>query len=148
VGPTATLLNWVAGRLQADGVGTLATWRQTDGTRNPVPLILMAAVPAAPDNVVTLTGYSVGDDRTFSDSEVRVQVRTRTGGQDPRSTDNLADAAFSSLHGLSGFDLPGGLRVLDVWRTSSGYLGQDANDRHERSDNYSIRFHNPGPHRL
>jgi hypothetical protein len=145
MGPTATVLAWVAQQLDADGV---AVWRASGGYVKGAVAIVMASVPAAPDDVITLTGYSVGDDRRFSDSEIRVQVRTRTGGADPRTTDNLADAAFASLHGLGGFDLPGGLRVIDVWRTSSGYLGQDANDRHERSDNYSIRFHNPAPHRL
>ncbi|MFF2493252.1 minor capsid protein [Agromyces sp. NPDC058064] len=67
----------------------------------------------------------------------RIQLRSRGAPGDPTGADELADAAFARLQGLSRV---GG--ISGVSRLSMAPLGADANRREERTDNYIITLDN------
>lgn len=108
--------------------------------------VYIATMPQAPDGAVVLSDYPVGDDPTLSDSVIGLQVRTRTGGQDPRTTTGLDDDIFDVLHGLHDVTV-GGIRLVGAERRSGAPLGQDGNGRHERTSNYYLTVHRPSPNR-
>ncbi len=144
MGYTTDLLIGLAQILAADGIGV---WH-TDGTyADNATGIVLNVVPQSPAAVVVLSTYSVGDDPIHADSVTGVQIRTRTPGEDPRPTDDLADAIFDLLQGAADLNL-GGVAVQLVWRQSWTPLGADGNRRHERSDNYYLQTWRPGPNRL
>lgn len=134
----------LAGLLDAAGVGVWSAAGTYDGT---APAITIRAMPATPDAVITLSAYGVSDDPYTADSVTGVQVMVRTGGTDPRTTDDLADAVFSAFQGLTGVTT-GDAKVLAVARRSSLSLGQDDLNRWVTSDNYYLTVHHPAPHRM
>lgn len=109
--------------------------------------ITIGAVPAAPDRLITLTGYDVTNALRTTDDVQGVQVRCRWGGQDPRPADDLDDALFDLWHDAVGFTLPTDIRVVLMERRSSVSLGQDGNGRWSRASNYYATVHRPSPHR-
>lgn len=124
------------------------TW-QTDGAYpDGVTGIFVMKVPQAPDRVLTLTPYPLGDDPVFADSLVGMQVRSRSTGQDPRDVYALDDAAADVLLGNYPRTLPNGVRVQTLTRISAVSLGQDNLDRWEWASSYRASVHRPGPHRL
>jgi hypothetical protein len=145
VGYQTDLLAGLAQRLAAAGVGT---WSPTGSYTAEQTGIVIGTVPGSPDRIITLTGYGVDDSPSLSDSVMGVQVITRTGGSDPRPTDDLADQVFDQLHGLTGVHLPSGIRLVQCLRQSHTPLGQDGNRRWSRSDNYYLSAHRPSPHRI
>jgi hypothetical protein len=140
---TGALLAGIAGRLDAQGVGK---WRAS-GRYQPADVrpIVLTAVPAAPDEMLVLTPYSVDEDALLNDVTQGVQVRTRAS-RDPRALDALNDAVFDALHGLSGVVL-NGVPVVLIYRQSAAYLGVDGNGRHEASQNYYVQAARPSTHR-
>lgn len=143
MGYTTDLLTGLAEHLAANAIGT---WNPTGVYTSGQTGIVMRVVPQTPDAVIVLAPYSVADDPTLSDSITGVQVRTREPGADPRPTDDLADSIFNLLHGAQGLTW-GGVKVQLVTRENYTPLGQDANERHERSDNYYVHTWRPSPHR-
>lgn len=140
---TTDLLAGVAQYLEDGAVGT---WKAT-GTyvlADPNPIVI-AAVPASPDRVITLTAYSVDDDEQLADSTQGLQVRCR-GTSDPRTASDLDDAVFDRLHAAGPLTL-GGVPVVGIRRVSSAPLGPDGNGRHEISSNYYITVARPSQHR-
>lgn len=131
---TADLLQGLAEIIAAD---TTAVWRPS-GVYTPAETgIVIGTVPQSPDAVVVLTAYPVRDEPVGADSVVGVQIRTRTGGADPRSTIDLDDEIFTALHSRPAGDI-GGIRVTQIWRQSGTPMGADGNGRHERSSNYYL----------
>lgn len=116
-------------------------------TSNQVGIVLQV-VPSAPDSILMLSTYPVTDDPSLSDSVLGLQVQTRTAGEDPRPTNDLADAAFNQLHGLNGLTLSTGVRVVECLRRSGASLGMDDQRRWMRSDNYYVTVWRPSPNRL
>ena len=108
--------------------------------------ITYRAIPASPDRLVTLSPYPLTDDPSLSTSTVGVQVRVR-GTVNPTVCDDLADSVFGVLHGATQLELSTGIRVTQVHRQSSAPLGQDANRRWSRADNYACTVHRPSAHR-
>lgn len=144
MGFQSNLLTGLAEHLAAGGV---ALWSPT-GAYAPTDVgIVLGTVPSTPDSTLTLTGYGVFDDPSLSDGVTGVQVITRSGGADPRSTDDLADAVFGLLHGATALTLPTGVRITQCLRRSHVSLGQDGNRRWSRSDNYYVSAHRPSQHR-
>lgn len=139
------LLVGVAEHLAVAGVGA---WNTAGVYTADQTGIVLATVPASPDSVITITGYGVTDDPSLSDSVQGVQFITRTGGGDPRPTDDLADSIFDRLHGATGLLLSTGVRVTQCLRRSHVSLGQDGNRRWQRSDNYYLDVHRPSLHRV
>lgn len=138
------LLEGVAQHLAGLGI---ATWDPAGVYTSAQTGIVLATVPASPDRIITLSGYGIADSPNLSDSLAGLQVRTRWDGGDPRPVDDLADRIFDELHGLTGLLLPTGVQLVLCLRTSWTSMGQDANRRWSRSDNYSVTAHRPSPHR-
>ena len=87
--------------------------------------------------IVTLSTYPVAAATGPNDTVLGLQIRTRAPGRDPRPTDDLDDAVFTVLHGLSGASL-GRYRITQILFQSGASLGQDGSERWGRSANYYI----------
>jgi hypothetical protein len=98
--------------------------------------IFFKSVNPTPDRIVVLTAYGVTDNPTLPVSRLGVQVRVR-GTADARDVDELGDAIFGILHGLTNFQF-NTVRADQVLRVSSITLGQDSAKRFERADAYYI----------
>jgi hypothetical protein len=142
---TTTFMDGVAQYLENSDVGVFHS-SGVAYTANQVG-IFFDAVPASPDRVIVLTGYAATDDPTQPETVLSLQVRVRGPRQDPRIAYELDDAAFDALQNLPRSHI-GGTTVAGIWRASSAYMGVDANGRHERVSNYTIRLHRPTLHRV
>lgn len=146
-GFTTDLLTGLAVYIAAGGVG--ATWA-TSGVYTTLQTgIVLGAIPQAPDRIITLSAYGIGDDSAnLSDSGIGVQLRCRWGGSDPRPVDDLADALFALLHGKTAFTLSTGVYVAQCLRRSGPVsLGQDASNRWANASNYYLSTHRPSANR-
>ena len=122
---------------------------QPEGVYDPGKTGIYAlAVPPLPNRIVTLATYGLGDDPVYADSDVGLQIRTRSAGEDPRDVQDLDEAIADVLVGRFPMTLPTGIRVQTLIRSSSTSLGQDANKRWMRVSNYPLSLHHPAPHRL
>lgn len=106
--------------------------------------IVLDITPESPDDVVTLRDYTVTDSPNLSDSVIGVQV-------DIRSTDRakvraIMDALFNAFHGRQAGML-GTVRLVMAVRSSGTWLGQDSNNRLQRTENYYLTVHRPSPNR-
>lgn len=144
MGFQADLCTGIAQLLATAGVGV---WNPTSPYTATDTAISIRVMPASPDAVIMLTPYPVSDDYSLSDSVVGLQVQTRTGGEDPTTTDDLTDAVFDALQGLYGITLSTGIKVQAVERRSSLPLGQDDLHRWVNSDNYYLTLWRPSSHR-
>ncbi len=143
MGWTTSLLEGVAELLATEGVGV---WRPDGPPYTTVETgIVIAAMPPDPDRIIVLNAYPIAEHVDQADVTIGVQVRTR-GTTDPRVVQNLDDAVFEALHGLSQIDL-GGVSVVQMYRQSSAALGRDGADRWERSSNYYVDAMHPTVHR-
>ena len=109
--------------------------------------IVLGSTPQAPDNCITLNAYAVDDSPALSDSVIGVQIRCRWGGTDPRPVDDLADAIFDLLHGLTAVRLSTGVFIVQCLRNSAASLGQDGNNRWNNTSNYYFTVHRPSTNR-
>jgi hypothetical protein len=141
-GWTSRVLTGLAEHLAAAGVGT---WRATGSYQAGETGIVIRAVPASPDRIITLAAYPAGGGPGNASTTLGVQVRLR-GGRDPRDVDDLADAIFDAIDS-SGPHLWHGVGVSQVYRQSYSSLGQDSNGRWERSENYYLDAERPTVHR-
>ena len=137
----ASLLDGLATHLETVGI---ATYSLTTPVPDPGIAVVINAMPETPDRIVSLTTYSVADDPALIQGVVGLQVRVR-GGEDPRESIALDDACFDAFQTLTG--LFGSVWVTQMYRQSGAPLGQDANDRWERSSNYYIDVSRPSTHR-
>ena len=138
------LMAGLAQFLEDQGVGSFNSTGAAYASN--APSIYFDVVPASPDRVIVLTPYGASDDPSLSETEVAVQVRVR-GTKDPRTAYELDDKAFEAFQNVPR-TVMGGVTVVGLWRTSSAYMGVDANGRHERTSNYAVRVHRPSPHRI
>lgn len=141
---TADVVTGLAQYLEDSGVGQFNSTGAAYAASTPA--IYFDQVPASPDRVIVLTPYGGVDSPTQPESEIALQVRVR-GTKDPRTAYALDDAVFGALQNLPR-TVMGGVTVVGCWRTSSAYLGADANGRHERTSNFAVRVHRPSPHRI
>jgi hypothetical protein len=132
---TTDLLTGVAEHLGAAGAGT---WRP-DGTgyASGETAIVLAVSPPEPDRLIVLTEYGPLDADGIGDVVMGLQVRTR-GTTDPRVVMAIRDAVHEALDGLAHVDLSG-VKVSQIFHQSGTPIGQDGNDRHERTDNYYVQ---------
>lgn len=132
---TGDLLSGLAGDLVAAGVGVTASSTPFASTDT---AIVYSRMPQAPDRVVVLSAYKVGGDSpAYPSGQVNVQVRTRGNPNDPGDADTLDDAVYDVIQGLKD-RLYGGVHVTQALVKSSLPLGQDGNNRYERSTNYVL----------
>lgn len=128
----------------ADVLTGIGTWLDGD---TPAVAITYRTIPDSPDRVITLSPYAVTDHVSLSSSAIAVQVRIRGLPDDADSCDTIADAIFDRLHGAQHLDLSTGIHLSQLYRQSSGSLGQDGNRRWARADNYYCDAHRPSTHR-
>jgi hypothetical protein len=137
------LVDGLARTLAAAGV---ATYRPSGAYTAGETAITDTVLPDKPDRAVVLTAYDTTDDPALTDCTLAVQVRTRAG-LDPRECADLDEAVFAVLHGLR--DQTYGTAALRFMkRDNTAPMGRDANGRHERTSNYTIRAQRPASDRL
>ncbi|MEU8195233.1 minor capsid protein [Microbispora amethystogenes] len=145
-GFTRQLLNGLGQLLEDNGAGD---W-DPDGMYGPTQTaITMNGLPSSPDMAISMAVYGLGtfgDDIEQTDSEALVQFRCR-GTQDQRVADDLADAVFNAVHGLSDHTLSTGVHILLAKRKVIAPIGRDGSGRVERADSYEILCHRPSAHR-
>ncbi len=139
-----------------DGLGVLlseagaVTWSPDSVVAVDVspPPMFDTEYPDSPDVVVALTTYYLGgDEPTFSESVVNLQVKTRSSVATPRDGTDLDDAISQVFLGNWPLDLSNGVHVSIIERTSGTPIGRDGAGRFERVTNYRFTIHDPGPHR-
>lgn len=143
-GWTSDLLHGLAELLATTGVGA---WRPTGVYTADETAITIGAMPPEPEQVICLASYPVTDMVGLADVTVGVQVRTRAG-PDPRDVQDLDEAVYDQLHGLTQTTF-GAAHVVQCYRRSSAALGQarDGTDRWERVSNYYLDAIHPTTHR-
>lgn len=141
-GWTSRLLRGCAEHLDTEDVGL---WLPSGGVYPAgSAAIVIRDIPAAPDLLVSLAAYPVDDPPGLADVTVGLQVRCR-GLADPRSVEDLTDAAHEALHGLAGVSW-GGVPIVQVRWQSWTSLGTDRNGRRETSSNYYVQAMRPTAH--
>lgn len=106
--------------------------------------IVLDITPESPDDVVTLRDYTVMDSANLSDSVVGVQVDIRS--KDVTKVRAIMSALFDAFHGRQAGML-GSVRLVMAVRSSGTWLGQDSNNRLQRTENYYLTVHRPSPNR-
>lgn len=130
------ILEAIAERLAARGIGEWDT-DANYAASGPLAAIYVRMVPETARPLITLSPYPVTVALSPNDSILGLQVRTRTPGRDPRTTDQLDGAVLGVLHGLRNVEL-GGHRVTKILFQSGDSMGQDGSGRWSRSSNYYI----------
>lgn len=132
---TTDLLTGLAAMIAAAGLGidydpeAVYTSDQTG--------IVMKAMPAAPDRVVTLNAVWQGDNVAIPAGQCMVQVRGRGLPGQPLDVDELLDSIKPILHGATGLVF-GGVTVDQMYRKVRAPLGADASKRWECVDQYYL----------
>lgn len=124
----------IAHRLAEASVGT---WDPAGAYTPDQTGITLKTMPASPDAVVAVTVYDVDespDPRSVTQAW-SVQIRTRAPGV-PDSVDDLADDAHDAL--TAHHAQWGDVFVQRSHRRNFAPMGEDANRRHERVDNYHV----------
>lgn len=110
------------------------------------PAIVLETYPEGVDDVVTLTAYPVANDVGDGSSDV-VGVQAMIRSRDRATVRALNAGIFDALHGRRGGML-GTVRLVSARRASGTNVGQDADGRLVRSENYYLTVHRPSTHRL
>lgn len=124
--------------LDSAGVGT---YRSTGKYETDETAITIKRLPTSPDRAIAVAAYNSADDITLPTVAVSIQIRFRAG-DNRTDVDDLADEAFSQLHGRHHF-LMGEMKVARAHRVNFAGLGVDDNRREERADNYELLFQRP-----
>ncbi len=133
-GWTTDLLTGLAEYLQAEGIGV---WKPSGAYQAGETGIVIRAIPADPDRIITLAEYPVDHQRGMADITVGIQIRVRGLPQLPGDCDDLADAVFDALDSI-GRTTWGGVPIVDCYRQSHASLRHDGNIRWARSENYYV----------
>lgn len=142
-GFTSKLLVGLAEHYAAASIGT---WKPTGVYTANETGILLRVIPKDPARIVSLAAYMVDGYPGMADQTIGVQHRLRAG-TDPRDCDDLADAIFELMDSSGHLELSTGVHIVQAIRRSQASLGQDANGRWERSENYFIDVMRPTAHR-
>lgn len=108
----------------------------------------LMSFPLALNRAVALSPYPLTDDPAAPVSEIGLQIKTRSAGEDPRDVWQLDGSISNVLLGNYPVTLTTGVRVHTLERTSSGSLGQDTNSRWQWVSNYPLNLYRPTPHRV
>jgi minor capsid protein len=124
------------------------TWAPDDVWTAGPPPIFDTYYPDSPDVAATLATYYLGgDEPTFAGSMIMLQVKTRSSVESPAAGTDLDDAIAQVLLGNWPIVLVTGVTVSIIERASGTPIGRDEAGRHERTTNYRLTIHDPGPHR-
>jgi len=139
VSATRDLLVGLAQYLHDQGVGVYDPDEAYEPTST---VITMKNMPSTVPRAIMLTAYIPSDHPTVNLTQYRVQVMSRGLPNDSLDVDDLGDSVFNVLHGLEHVDF-GTAHVVQALRVSSIPMGEDDNNRHERSDNYALDVNRP-----
>lgn len=139
---TRAMLIGVARYLHAQGVGKYIEQGDTSSYFAPGDTaIVIGSMPTDPDKVICLGAYGGTESTSLAWDSPMVQVRTRGIPQDDLGPDDLADEVRNVLH--QARYVPAGPGSLSsITRSSWVPLGEDSNQRGERSDNYRVLMSN------
>jgi hypothetical protein len=141
-GWTSRLLVGCAEHLQAASIGV---WRPSGVYTAAETAIVIRAIPAKPDRLITLATYPVASPPGLADVTEGLQIRVR-GTADPRDAGDLGDAIFDVLDSAEGLRW-GGIPIVQVYRQSYASLGADTAGRWELSHNYYVEAMRPTANR-
>lgn len=131
------LVDAIAEWMADNGLANL-TWNNTNG----LPNIAFGAMPATPDNAVTINVYNSSiarDDR--GNPDYYVQFRFRAAGNDPGPVGDMADALAELLLDATHLPLTPAVVVRHATRTVRTPVGlDDSNKRYERADSYRLNL--------
>jgi hypothetical protein len=119
---------------------SLATWNPSGTyTTNQTGILMkiMADGAGVPDRVVVLNLVPLTDEISNPRSRKMLQIAGRGVRNQPLDVDALMDPIFDLLHGRKG-DIFGSVTVMQMFRTSSVPMGEDALVRSERADKYYL----------
>lgn len=105
--------------------------------------IIFKNMPAKPDRAIVLTAVPLTDMTMIPVGKMLVQVRTRGLPNNPLDVDDLGDAVFDLLHGVTNTTM-GSTHIIQCLRNSSVPMGVDGNQRWERVDHFYIDMDYPG----
>lgn len=145
-GASVKLTRGIAALLDTAGVCSYVVSGPVGTTAHPP--VFIGRYPDTPDICAALATYATGgDEPTLSSSRLMLQVRTRGTVTDHTAGDNLDDAIAQQLMGRFPMTLASGLRIEIITRASSAPIGLDSAGRMERTTNYAVQIHDPGPYR-
>lgn len=142
---TVALLEGFAQIIADAGIGMAFRHSGQYASADGIPIFILG-IPQSPDEIVTLSPYAYSASGSLSDSEVGLQVRTRSGS-DPRRVLVMDDAIQNILLGNYPLKLPTGVVVSTLSYLNGAPLGQDDNNRWEWASSYRLDVYRPGPHR-
>ncbi len=134
---TSDVLTGIAGLITGAG---LATWNPNGGyqlTDTGILMKIMADGATVPDRVVVLNLVPLTDEVSNPRGRTMLQIAGRGIRNQPLDVDTLMDPIFDLLHGRKG-DVFGSVTVVQMFRTSSVPMGEDALTRSERADKYYL----------
>lgn len=139
-GYNSALMTGVGQLLEDEGLGVFST----EGPYGPDSWgVFFGLTPDQPDRAITLMTYPV-EDTDLTSVITGLQIRLR-GRRDPREVEDVSDAIYDLLHNKEHYTL-GGVAVNLSWRQSGAWMGQDANQRIERVENFYLRTERDAPH--
>lgn len=104
--------------------------------------VVFMTVPSTPDRVVMLWAVPLTDSVMVPMGKVLIQVRVRGLPNQPLDTEDLGDAVFDLLHGITRHPL-GSVNIIQILRNSSIPNGQDNSKRFERIDHFYVDLDYP-----
>lgn len=136
------LMTGLAQLIHTNGIGVFAT----SGTyADDVWAIFLGLTPDKPDRAITLMSYPV-EDTDLINVITGVQFRFR-GTRDPREVENVSDAIYDLIHNKSHY-VVNGVPINLSWRQSGAWMGQDANQRVERVENFYLHAERSAPNKI
>ena len=133
------LLTGIAGMIADTGIGVFNPSGVYAGTDTG---IIFKNMPAKPDRAVVLTAVPLTDMTAIPVGKMLVQVRTRGLPNNPLDVDDLGDAIFDLLHGVTD-KVMGSTHIIQCLRNSSVPMGVDTASRWERVDHFYIDLDYP-----
>lgn len=141
-GYNSKLMTGLAQLIEAEGLAVFAT----AGVYSPDSWALFIGLtPDQPDRAVTIMSYPV-EDTDLAVVITGVQFRLRAG-RDPREVENMSDALYDLFHNRSHF-VANGIHIELSWRQSGAWMGQDANQRVERVENFYLHADRSAPSKI
>lgn len=141
-GYNSKLMTGLAQLIQDEGLATFAT----TGTYPPEAWgLFIGLTPDQPDRACALMSYPV-EDTDLAVVITGVQFRLR-GSRDPREVENMSDALYDLFHNRSHY-VVNGIHIELSWRQSGAWMGQDANQRVERVENFYLHADRSAPSKI
>lgn len=102
-----------------------------------LPAVFFGQLPDKPDTALLLNLYNVDHQRDDGSPDYYIQIRHRTTGRHPKTTEDQADAVFRLLHDTS-HQVWSSVKVLLCRRIIRAPISPDNNNRYTRPDSYRI----------